>query len=365
MAPTWEALAKVMWLAAAHFVKTAANVNGTTPYDGTDDEYRQAIQLQLPVKIAKVDCAEQGQLCTQQGIRAYPTLRLFVDGKPFTTDYDGHRTVVDFTDYLLAIETATTMDETDRNRAILSYADNYARQARMVDGGVVPTDRFHRTMKPEYLQPVYPGCQLSGFLLVNRVPGKFHIQARSVGKEFDPAMTNVSHIIHHLSFGEPYMNRKFLKVTAADSSSSASPYSGVSKHLSPMKNTVYVTHNAHEAHHHYLKVVPTYIQHGEESYQPTAALYQFLQQSQLTYVSKDYPPEAQFQYDISPIAVTYGFRTTKWYDYIITLLAIVGGIFSIFTMMHSLLPVTPIVHKWCKKSPSPLLIQDTNNGFMA
>lgn len=353
MAPTWEALAKVMWLAAAHFVNNAVNGNGTTPHDGTDEEYRQAIQLRIPVKIAKVDCVEQLQLCTQQGIRAYPTLRLFVDGKPFTTDYDGHRTVVDFIDYLVAIETATTMDETYRNRAILSYADNYAQQARIVDGGVVPTDRFHRAMKAEYLQPVHPGCQLSGFLLVNRVPGKFHIQARSVGKEFDPAMTNVSHIVHHLSFGEPYMNRKFLKVTAADSSlSSASPYYGVSKHLSPMENNVYVTHNAHEAHHHYLKVVPTYIQQGGGSYQPTATLYQFLQQSQLTYVSKDYPPEAQFQYDLSPIVVTYGFQTTKWYDYFTSLMAILGGTFTVVGMIESLLPGIAILLKRHKKSPS-------------
>jgi hypothetical protein len=352
MAPTWEALAKVMWSAAVHFVDNTVHLNETTQQDWTDEEYRHAIQLQIPVKIAKVDCVQQVQLCTQQGIRAYPTLRLFVDGKAFTTDYEGHRTVVDLTDYLVAIESTTTMDETDRHRAMLSYADNYARQARLADGGVLPTDRLHRAVKAEYWQQLHPGCQLSGFLLVHRVPGKFHIQARSVGKEFDPSMTNVSHIVHHLSFGEPFMNRKFLMATnTADASSSASPYYGISKNLSPMENNVYVTHNAHEAHHHYLKVVPTYLQHREESHRPNAALYQFLQQSQLTYVSKDYPPEAQFQYDISPIAVTYGFKTKKWYDYITSLMAILGGSFTVVGMMDSLLQVIAISFKRRKMIP--------------
>ena len=37
----------------------------------------------------------------------------------------------------------------------------------------------------------HPGCMLSGFVLVNRVPGNFHIEARSAHHEINAALANV------------------------------------------------------------------------------------------------------------------------------------------------------------------------------
>jgi hypothetical protein len=61
------------------------------------------------------------------------------------------------------------------------------------------------------------GCLLTGFLLVNRVPGNFHIEARSKYHNLNPALTNVSHIVHDLTFGPPMTKdyRLQLKVTHA------------------------------------------------------------------------------------------------------------------------------------------------------
>jgi thioredoxin domain-containing protein 5 len=42
-------------------------------------------------KVAKVDCTQHQAVCTKFGVRGYPTLKLFVDGKP--TDYSGPRTI--------------------------------------------------------------------------------------------------------------------------------------------------------------------------------------------------------------------------------------------------------------------------------
>lgn len=41
------------------------------------------------------------------------------------------------------------------------------------------------------LKQDYPGCQLSGFIMVNRVPGNFHIEARSALHSIDPTAANV------------------------------------------------------------------------------------------------------------------------------------------------------------------------------
>jgi hypothetical protein len=62
------------------------------------------------------------------------------------------------------------------------------------------------------------GCRISGFLLVNKVAGNFHIamgetHARGAGHihQFNPAQIaayNVSHVVHTLSFGLPFPGQK-------------------------------------------------------------------------------------------------------------------------------------------------------------
>lgn len=53
------------------------------------------------------------------------------------------------------------------------------------------------------------GCQIYGFLTVNKVPGNFHISSHSLGYLLGLIMTesgisnlDVSHKINHLSFGK-------------------------------------------------------------------------------------------------------------------------------------------------------------------
>jgi hypothetical protein len=221
----------------------------------------------------------------------------------------------------------------------VALSDTIARQLHESNGGVLPLDRLQRALKTDWLQEQHPGCQLSGFLLVDRVPGKFHIQARSIGTEFNPAMTNVSHEVHHLSFGEPYNNQKIdLSPKKKD----------VAKNIAPMDNNVYVTRNAHEAHHHYIKIIPTRVMYdnrvgGKNPMGGTAishiTVYQVLEQSQLTFVNADVSPEAQFQFDFSPIAVAYVSKTRKWYDYLTSVMAIIGGTFTLVGMIESSLQV--------------------------
>ena len=61
-------------------------------------------------------------------------------------------------------------------------------------------EKIERTL---FAETEHPGCLLSGFLLVNRVPGNFHIEARSKYHNLNPTMTNVSHLVHDLTFGPP------------------------------------------------------------------------------------------------------------------------------------------------------------------
>lgn len=45
--------------------------------------------------------------------------------------------------------------------------------------------------------------------------------------------------------------------------------------------------------------------------------------------------EAKFIYDLSPIAVSYVSASRHWYDYMTSIMAIIGGVFTVFGMMES------------------------------
>jgi hypothetical protein len=76
------------------------------PEDYTDEDYEAAQKVELPVMIAKMDCVIHKKVCNQdENIRAYPTLRLFVDGKPWKGgDYQGHRTIIEMVEWLFFVE---------------------------------------------------------------------------------------------------------------------------------------------------------------------------------------------------------------------------------------------------------------------
>ena len=330
LAPTWETLAEIMDAAGAQIVDkdlaTRGIEVGDEEHHWSEEEYDHAVRLSLPVVIAKVDCVVNEAFCTKQNIRAYPTLRLFINGN-HEGDYNGHRTVIDFTDYLATMEKNYLQEHGGADLADqLAQQHHLMRGGDQLDSGEIPQDRRpRRVMRREWIETEHPGCELSGFLMLNRVPGNFHIQARSTTHDLAPHMTNVSHEVHSLSFGEPYVRRRLEKGLVPNIPKD------LKDRLSPMDGNVYVTNNLHEAHHHYIKVVSTYyddlgrVQH----------VYQLLQSSQMVYLPEDEVPEAKFQYDLSPIAVTFKTKNRQWYDYITSLMAIIGGAFTLVGMIES------------------------------
>ena len=71
---------------------------------------------------------------------------------------------------------------------------------------------FADTLVPSAGQPHYyirgvtrvaksSGCQLSGFVLVKKVPGTLHFLAKSAGHSFDPWAMNMSHAVGYFYFG--------------------------------------------------------------------------------------------------------------------------------------------------------------------
>merc|ERR1719232_1273308 len=120
------------------------------------------------------------------------------------------------------------------------------------------------------------------------------------------------------------------------------PY-GLNDKLSPLDGNVYVTNQLHEAFHHHLKVIHHTFDYKNRRSRSTAyyhasdvaRIYQVLPQSQLAEYHYDAVPEAKFIYDLSPVSIDHKQKSRKWYDYLTSIMAIVGGTFTAVGMLES------------------------------
>eukprot|EP00811_Abedinium_folium_P032201 NODE_5307_length_1785_cov_5.376357.p1 GENE.NODE_5307_length_1785_cov_5.376357~~NODE_5307_length_1785_cov_5.376357.p1 ORF type:complete len:515 (-),score=139.93 NODE_5307_length_1785_cov_5.376357:241-1674(-) len=161
--------------------------------------------------------------------------------------------------------------------------------------------------------PFESGCNLRGRLLVPRVPGHLEIMAGVGDQELDPRLSNVSHVVKHLSFTDPsagrYPHKSWTRLP-----------SDISRHLKPLDGQRYLTRHFHEAWIHDLKVVSTVGNAG-------AVFYQFSHHHHLASVNTTVLPQVRFHYDIEPFSIIYRRAEKRWYDFATSVLAITGGTF--------------------------------------
>jgi len=350
LAPTWEKLAEIM---NEHTHKND-NEGDKDDDDDDDDDAVKALETantMQQVKIAKVDCVEQSEVCKDHDVRAYPTLRLFVDGEPWknlfdgdqghtksqgSSDYNGHRTILEMVEWLHFVEQQVEEDETARtlhiaHEAARSRLDDESKseeERKWKDSAIQQKKRLHHRVG-QWKESEHPGCQIAGHLLLDRAPGNFHILARSKHHDLIAEATNVSHMVNELYVGDPtamhWIQRRRSMVPLE-----------VGSKITPLNGNVYQTNSLHESYHHYIKLIATKID-GMQVGSRELVSYQMLANSQLAYYDKSVPPEAKFAYDLSPIAVKYTFQSRRWYDYLTSVFAIIGGVFTVVGMFESTL----------------------------
>lgn len=172
------------------------------------------------------------------------------------------------------------------------------------------------------------GCSLIGHILVNKVPGNFHVSSHALHNQLhmivgsDNSKLDFSHIIHHLSFG---VNRdiEYIKKHFAE---------GV---LSPLDNLQRIRPEAIRdplSYEYYIKVVPTTYQtlDGSEYFvhQFTANTNEFSSQGM---------PAVFFRYDLSPVTVKFTQTQASFFHFIVQVCAIVGGVFTVAGLIDNLL----------------------------
>ena len=283
----------------------------------TWEKFAQEVKkAEMPIGVGKVDCMAQANLCRNQKVMAFPTLRWYHNGEAVSPDYKMDRTVQALLGFARRkLEMDEKYKEWDK-KAEASGEDSETREQKR---------QLFQQNRPEH-----PACQVSGYLMVNRVPGNFHIEAKSKNHNLNSAMTNLSHVVNHLSFGEPMdqqsrKTKRILKQVPEEH-----------RQFTPMDGHTYLTKEFHQAYHHYIKVVSTHLNMGS-SEANSMLTYQFLEQSQIVFYDVNNVPEARFSYDLSPMSVVVEKETRKWYDYLTSLCAIIGGTFTTLGLIDAVL----------------------------
>jgi thiol-disulfide isomerase/thioredoxin len=256
-----------MWMQAA------AQMNEKTEYEDADGQ-------KTTVKFLKMNCVDFGEVCQKAQIQAFPSIRLYKKDGTF---------------------------ESFRQKRSIEAIDGFLRDT--IKSSHLIVSKHHAIFSE--------GCQVSGQMFVPRVPGHFQLQAdaHSGDVAVNPALTNVSHAVNHFSFGPK--QQLFLPLMSVPKD--------VVSHLSPLDGKSFIAERFHEAPQHYLKVVSTHLE------KRSTPFYQMTHTDRIRKLRKDKKvvPQARFTWDFSPMSITVKTKTKKWYEFVTSLFAILGGTYTI------------------------------------
>lgn len=243
-------------------------------------EFTDAEGKAATVKFLRMNCVDFNEQCREAQIAAFPSIRLYKRDGTFT-QFKNKRSIEN----------------------IESFLTSTIKESHLIT-------MQHHSMFSE-------GCQVQGSMFVERVPGHFHLQAEAFGSEnVNPALTNVSHRVNHLSFGD--------KETRSWAERQKIPREMLG-HINPLDGKSFTVPRFHEAPQHYLKVVSTYVQ-GKSS-----VFYQMTHTDRIRKLRdrKDLAPQARFTYDFSPMSVVVKAKSKRWYEFLTSLFAILGGTYTV------------------------------------
>jgi len=241
------------------------------------------------VRVLKINCVDFEETCQQQKVHSFPTVRLYrrgFDKKQFV-DFRGRRDIADL--------------------------EVFAR-------GEVK--KLHRNTGAKFHEVFSEGCRIQGFVEVARVPGTVHFQAmHTADRTLNLAFTNVSHQVHSFTFGdEPAKTQGMLPEE-------------YSRHAAPLDGKTFSVDRFHQAPHHFIKVVHTRFEESDlRSYQQT-------HQWSVRSIQRKTVPQAKFSYDLSPVEVVIRKGDRRWYDFVTSIFAIIGGAFTVMSMTSGVLNV--------------------------
>lgn len=251
------------------------------------------------IRIGKVDCVAEMDLCRNQKISGFPTIRVYrqgsdkvvVNGMNEHESYHGDRTV----------------------DALTAFVDT------LVPTAGKPGARLPNTRR----MTLGEGCQMSGFVLVKKVPGTMHFHMKQDGTSFDHSDIDVSHSVHQFMYGNRPSPKRLRTLARLHPGGLEADWAD------KLQGRVYRSVKPEETHEHYMQLVLTTVQPVRGGRLSAYDAYEYTVHSH-SYVS-DYAgtPAAKFTYQTSAMQVVVLELSRQWYHFLTTTCAIIGGVFTV------------------------------------
>jgi len=272
------------------------------------------------VALGRVDCTVEKQLCESQQVSAFPTLRVYRQHDTHSHEnYHGDRTVEALHEFL--------------QETIESHEDAAG---------------FHPLTHLTHVSG--EGCQVSGGVLISRVPGSLRLSAQSPqsAHSFDPLMMNATHHVDAFLFVPPLPLKKakgggdeFEWSTQLHTHSMGAELETGERQL---RSTTFVMHEQATTLKHYLKVVPQrrVALSGKvtDNFQYSSNYNEFRPPDLKPHAADPMQrlvPNAVFTYGISPYRVVHREEAETLCTFITQLCAIIGGVFTVFGLIDGML----------------------------
>ena len=315
--------------------------------------YRQgsAIQTRGRAAIATVNCVANAQLCDEQSIQGYPTVRVFRNGASGTVfsweehlDQKSNKTyyfnpVTKVTSWERPIRMSVAHTEDYRGgrdvASLIAFVDIALTESLQFEGYRVGANQLPILDNLDVDKDgqsdsrlVTTGCTIEGFVTLSRVPGS--LKFRAVGRDLnmDPERINMTHTVNHLSFGnrlKPYEIKRLMRQDVGKDMPKTLPF----VHWNYAKD--FLSKTPLLCHEHYIKVVSSTFQYlsGQilSTYEYTINSNKLIEHTPLN----DMPiiPSLTFRFDLSPVQVIH--KETR--ESLIRLLgqtcAIIGGVYTV------------------------------------
>jgi len=264
------------------------------------------------IKLARINCEVDMALCKKNHIQAFPSIRIFRAGNDLLVHGEHH-------DHEAYVGDRTT-------EAIVSFAEKLV-PAPAGSAALPAADLTEHALQT--VKVGSPGCSVQGFVLVKKVPGNMHISAHSHKHSFDFSVMNMTHQVHHLSFGTELSRKKWAMVEALHPEGLLNAWSN------RLRGRVFVSHEANITQEHYCQVVMTSVEpRGDSTYHHNRVdLYEYTHHSHAIHTED--MPMAKFSFDPSPMQVLVKEQPRPFYHFLTTVCAIVGGVFTVAGMADS------------------------------
>lgn len=256
------------------------------------------------IRFLKIDCTKEQQLCQEHQIAGFPSIRVYRKGADQTTvhgqkeheSYQGDRT----------------------KTSLLAFAETL----------VLSAGQPHRFLHGVSREVKTPGCNLSGFVLVKKLPGTLHFLAKSQSHSFDFHAMNMSHVVHHWFFGNKPSPRRHTALARLH------PMGLSEDWHDKLATQVFSSTNQRVTYEHYAQVVLTTVDPKQGALSSYDA-YEYVVHSHN--FNTDEIPAARFSYAQSAIQIIVTEEKRAWYHFVTTLCAIVGGVYVVAGMIDSLI----------------------------